>query len=71
LNKIAISVGHEAKNYFNATFDNLNHRFFDFIQITFWASSEAQNELKVPCEPLTHRFFDLAQVAIWVGKDCK
>ena len=35
LKEIAYSVGQEAKNYFKVTFDNLNHRFFDFIKWHF------------------------------------
>jgi len=31
LKKGAFSVGQEAENEFKVTFDNLNHRFFDFI----------------------------------------
>jgi len=45
LKKLAISVGQEAKNDFKMTFDNLDLRFFVFIQIALWAISEAQNKL--------------------------
>ena len=43
LKKVAFPVGHEKKD-FKVSFDNLNHRFFDFIQIVFWACQEAENE---------------------------
>ena len=52
-------------------FDNLNHCFFDFIQIAFWATPEAQNKLGVPCDPLKHHFFDLTQVEFWVGQEAE
>jgi len=35
LEKFAISVGQVAKNYFKVTFDNMNHRFFDFIKLHY------------------------------------
>jgi len=33
--KVAFSVGLEEKNDFKVTFENLNRRFFDFIEIAF------------------------------------
>ena len=42
LKKVALSVGQEAENDFKVTFDNLKHRFFDFIQMEFSASPEVQ-----------------------------
>jgi len=44
LKKETISIGQGPKIDFKVTFDKLNHRFFDFIQIAFWASPEAQNK---------------------------
>jgi len=44
-----VAVGQETENDFKVTFDNLNHRFFDFIQIAIWAGKEAENEFSVPC----------------------
>jgi len=35
LKKDEFSVGQEAENDFKVTIDNLNNRFFDFIQIAF------------------------------------
>jgi len=35
LNQLAFWVGQEAENEFKVTFDNLNHRFFDFIKLHF------------------------------------
>ena len=35
LEKFAISVGQVAKHDFKVTFDNMNHRFFDFIKLHF------------------------------------
>ena len=55
--------GQEAEKDFKVTNDNLNHRFFDFIQIAIWASSEAQNKLREPCDPLKHRFFEFTHFA--------
>jgi len=49
LKKGAFSVGQEAENDIKEPFDNLNHRFFDCIQIAFWAGQEAENEFTVPC----------------------
>ena len=69
--KKSFSVGELAENYFKVTFDNLNHRFFDFIQIAFWVIPEAQNKLRVPCETLKHRFFDINQVAFWDGQEAE
>jgi len=37
LKKVEFSVFQEAENDLKVTYDNLNHRFFDFIQIAFWA----------------------------------
>jgi len=42
------SVGPSTDNDFKVTFDNLNHRFFDLIQIAFWVGQEAANEFPVP-----------------------
>jgi len=47
--KVAFSVGEEANNDFKETFENLNDRFFDFIEISFWAGQEEENEFAVPC----------------------
>jgi len=49
LKKVAFSVGQETGNDFKVTFDNLNHRFFDFMHIAFWAGVEAENEISLPC----------------------
>ena len=35
LKKVEFSVGQEGKNDLNVTFDNLNHRLFDFIKLHF------------------------------------
>ena len=40
------------------TFVNLNHIFFDFVQIAFWASVRAENGFAVPCN---HK-----KVAFWL-----
>ena len=53
------------------TFDNLIHRFFEFIQIAFWAIAEAENKLRVPCEHFKHRYLELNQVAFWVGQEAE
>jgi len=37
------------KNEFKVPFDYLNHRFFDFIQITFWAAYELEIKFLVLC----------------------
>jgi len=57
-----------SRKWLRSDFDNLNYRFFTFIQIAFWASPGAQNKLRVPCKPLKHHLFDLTQVAFWVGQ---
>ena len=46
---LSFSVGEEAENDFNGPLDNLNNRFFDFIQISFCVGQEAQNVFAVPC----------------------
>jgi len=48
LKRVAFSVGQEEENDFKVPFDNMNHRFFDFIQIAFWAGQEAEFEFAVP-----------------------
>jgi len=53
------------------SFETLKIRFFDFIQISFWASRQVQNELRGQCETLKHRFFDLTQVAFCVGQEAE
>jgi len=40
---VAFSVGRVAENDFKVPFDNLKHRLFHFIQISFWAGQEAEN----------------------------
>jgi len=50
LKKVTFSVGQEAENDFNVTFDKLNHRFFDFIQFAFWVGQGAENEFAVLCK---------------------
>ena len=49
LKKVTFSFGQKADNDFKVTFDNMNDRFFDFIQNAFWAVQEAANEFAVPC----------------------
>ena len=34
---------------FKVPFDNLKHRYFDFIQLEFLPGQEAENEFAVPC----------------------
>ena len=69
LKEVALSVGQEVENDFKVTFDNLNHRFFDFIQIEFSASPLVQIKLRMPSEPLEHRFLELIQVAFSDGQE--
>jgi len=38
--QFAFSVGQVAENGFKVTFDILNNRFIDFIQIAFWTGQE-------------------------------
>jgi len=40
-------VGTETENDFKVTFDNVNYRFFEFIETAFWASQEVENEVAV------------------------
>jgi len=47
--KVSFSVSQEANNYFKVTFEDLNHRFFEFIEISFWDGQEEENEFAVPC----------------------
>jgi len=54
---IAFSIGKEAENDFKVTFDKLNHRFFDFIQIAFWAGQDVEIEVAVPCNHKKNRLF--------------
>jgi len=49
LNKVAFTVDLEAENVFKVPFEDLYHRFFDFIQIAFLGGQEAENELTLPC----------------------
>jgi len=41
MKNVALSVGEDRKSLQSA-FDNLIHRFFDFIQIAFWGGHEAE-----------------------------
>jgi len=46
--KVAFSVGQETENDLKVAFDNLNHRFYEFLRIAFWSGQEAENEFAVP-----------------------
>jgi len=46
---VAFSVGQEAENDLEVPFEDLNHRFFNFMENAFWAGQEAENEFAVPC----------------------
>jgi len=59
------------KNDFKEPFENLNHRFFDFIEISFWACQEAENELAVLCNHYKSSFNDIRQVSFWAGPEAE
>ena len=47
--KVIFSVDQEEKNVLKLQFEDLNNRFFNFIEIAFWGGQEVENELALPC----------------------
>jgi len=50
-------------NDFKVSFEDLNHRFFDIIEIAFSAVHNAENELLLPCNYEKNHFFNFYRVA--------
>ena len=69
--KVPFLVGQEANNVFIVTFENLNHRFFDFFRNRIWVREEAENECAMLCNHQKSGFIDFTKVAFQAGSEAE